>query len=58
MLCRRFFSVLQVVVSAMVDAGHVFVQQPTHPTFSNLTKLDGYMLAVYSQTNGVRVIYF
>lgn len=43
----------EVVVSAMVDAGHVFVQQPTHPTFTALTKLDGYMLAVYSQSIGI-----
>ena len=43
----------EVVVSAIVDAGHVFVQQPTHPTFTSLAKLDNYMAAVYSQPNGI-----
>lgn len=43
----------EVVVSAIVDAGHVFVQQPTHPSFTSLGKLDQYMIAVYSQSNGI-----
>lgn len=37
----------------MVDAGRFFVQQPTHPTFMSLSRLDQYMLAVYSQPAGV-----
>ena len=36
-----------------VDAGHVFVQQPTHPTFPSLTLLDQYMIRLYSQSNGI-----
>uniref|UniRef100_A0A915AVT1 Tudor domain-containing protein n=1 Tax=Parascaris univalens TaxID=6257 RepID=A0A915AVT1_PARUN len=43
----------QVTVSSMVDAGHFFVQQITHPSFASLQRLDYYMLAIYSQTTGI-----
>ncbi|KHN79002.1 KH domain-containing protein C56G2.1 [Toxocara canis] len=43
----------QVTVSSMVDAGHFFVQQVTHPSFLSLQRLDYYMLAIYSQTTGI-----
>uniref|UniRef100_A0A0N5A8D7 Tudor domain-containing protein n=1 Tax=Syphacia muris TaxID=451379 RepID=A0A0N5A8D7_9BILA len=43
----------EVIVSAYVDAGHFFIQQPNHPSFSSLHRLDYYMLVIYSQSNGV-----
>jgi A-kinase anchor protein 1 len=43
----------EVVLSSMVDAGHFFLQQPTHPSFSSLQRLDYYMLGIYSQTAGI-----
>ncbi|VDD93533.1 unnamed protein product [Enterobius vermicularis] len=43
----------EVLVSACVDAGHFFIQQPTHPAFASLHRLDYYMLAIYTQTNGI-----
>uniref|UniRef100_A0A1I8A876 Tudor domain-containing protein n=1 Tax=Steinernema glaseri TaxID=37863 RepID=A0A1I8A876_9BILA len=43
----------EVVVSSMLNPGHFFVQQPTHPTFSQLQRLDRYMLGIYSQTAGI-----
>lgn len=43
----------EVVVSSLIEPGHFFVQQPTHPSFTSLARLDQYMLAVYNQTNGV-----
>lgn len=33
----------------MVSAGHFFLQQPTHPTYPSLNRLDQCMLANYSQ---------
>ncbi|KAI3410161.1 hypothetical protein GPALN_006519 [Globodera pallida] len=42
----------EVFVSANTDAGHFFVQQPTHPSFSSLSLLDQYMLSVYTQPGG------
>lgn len=32
-----------------MNAGHFFLQQPTHPTYTSLTKLDQLMLLNYSQ---------
>jgi len=43
----------EVVLSAMVDAGHFFLQQPTHPRFSDLERLDSYMLNIYTNTVGI-----
>lgn len=37
------------VVSAVVSAGHIFLQMPTHPSYPNLPRLDACMLACYSQ---------
>lgn len=42
----------EVYISAHVDAGHFFLQLPTHPSFSSLTVLDQYMLSVYTQPGG------
>jgi A-kinase anchor protein 1 len=39
----------EVVISSIVNAGHFFLQQPTHPTFPSLNRLDQYMVAVYGQ---------
>ncbi|XP_022096223.1 A-kinase anchor protein 1, mitochondrial-like [Acanthaster planci] len=38
-----------VIVSSVVSAGHVFVQQPTHPTYMALTRLNTFMNNCYSQ---------
>lgn len=38
-----------VILSSMVSAGHFFVQQPTHPTYPSLSRLDLCMSACYSQ---------
>ncbi|XP_075614069.1 A-kinase anchor protein 1, mitochondrial-like [Balearica regulorum gibbericeps] len=40
---------VEVVVSNQVDAGHMFLQQYTHPTFHALRSLDQQMYACYSQ---------
>ncbi|XP_067137446.1 KH domain-containing protein akap-1-like isoform X2 [Centruroides vittatus] len=38
-----------VIMSSMVTAGHFFVQQPTHVTYPNLSRLDSYMVTCYTQ---------
>ncbi|XP_071790548.1 A-kinase anchor protein 1, mitochondrial-like [Asterias amurensis] len=38
-----------VLVSSVVSAGHVFIQQPTHPTYMALPRLDSFMNNCYSQ---------
>ncbi|KAJ8312953.1 hypothetical protein KUTeg_010326 [Tegillarca granosa] len=43
---------VDVVVSSIVDAGHIFVQQHTHPSFPSLERLNQFMMACYS-TDGV-----
>ncbi|XP_070572826.1 A-kinase anchor protein 1, mitochondrial-like [Ptychodera flava] len=40
-----------VIVSSIVTGGHVFVQQPTHPTYPALAKLYDYMLDCYSSSS-------
>ncbi|NXQ81582.1 AKAP1 protein, partial [Nyctibius grandis] len=40
---------VEVVVANQVDAGHMFLQQYTHPTFHVLRSLDQQMYACYSQ---------
>lgn len=40
---------VDVVVSSIVDAGHIFMQQPTHPSFPSLERLNQYMNACYTQ---------
>nr|KAG5698389.1 hypothetical protein BaRGS_006584 [Batillaria attramentaria] len=42
---------VEVVVSAIVNAGHIFVQQPTHPSFPSLESLMIVMNTVYSDEN-------
>ena len=42
---------IDIVVSAIVNAGHIFVQQPTHPTFPSLERLSHFMNACYSDQN-------
>lgn len=44
---------VDVVVSSIVDAGRIFVQQPTHPTFPSLERLNSYMLSCYIQEGNV-----
>ncbi|XP_077511197.1 A-kinase anchor protein spoonbill isoform X2 [Amblyomma americanum] len=38
-----------VVLTSLVTAGHFFLQQPTHPTYPSLARLDQFMLACYGQ---------
>jgi len=38
-----------VYISAIVNGGHVFIQQPAHPTFPALERLDSCMYNTYSQ---------
>lgn len=40
---------IDVVVSSIVDAGHIFIQQPTHPSFPSLERLNQFMIACYMQ---------
>jgi len=40
-----------VYISAIVNGGHVFIQQPAHPTFPALERLDSCMYNTYSQFN-------
>jgi A-kinase anchor protein 1 len=44
----------EVYISAPVDAGHFFVQLPTHPTFPSLGTLDAAMNNIYYQCLGVQ----
>lgn len=44
---------VDVVVSSIVDAGRVFIQQPTHPSFPSLERLNTYMLSCYMQEGAV-----
>lgn len=39
-----------VILSSMVNAGHFFLQQPTHPTYTSLSRLDQCMVTCYVQT--------
>lgn len=38
-----------VYVSSVVNGGHIFIQQPAHPTFSALERLDSCMYNTYTQ---------
>lgn len=38
-----------VVLTSMVTAGHFFLQQPTHPTYPSLSRLDQCMAVCYGQ---------
>lgn len=38
-----------VVLTSLVTAGHFFLQQPTHPTYPSLSRLDQCMLTCYGQ---------
>lgn len=40
-----------VILSSLVSAGHFFLQQPTHPTFPALARLNACMAHCYSQPN-------
>ncbi|CAG2230803.1 AKAP1 [Mytilus edulis] len=40
---------VDVVVSSIVDAGHIFMQQPTHPSFPSLERLNQFMNSCYTQ---------
>ena len=40
---------VDVVVSSIVDTGHLFVQQPTHPSFPSLERLNQFMNSCYLQ---------
>lgn len=39
------------IVSCMVTPGHLFLQQPTHPSFPSLNVLSGYINMCYSETD-------
>ncbi|KAK2714856.1 hypothetical protein QYM36_009155 [Artemia franciscana] len=45
-----------VIVSNIVSTNHIFVQQPTHPTYPSLPRLDTCMAACYSQLDAPEVI--
>lgn len=44
-----------VILSSLVNAGHFFLQQPTHPTYPSLSALDTCMMACYSQMETPRL---
>lgn len=44
---------VDVVVSSIIDAGRLFIQQPTHPSFPSLERLNTYMLSCYMQEGAV-----
>ena len=37
-----------VALTSIVNAGHIFLQQPTHPTFPSLSRLFQFMTATYT----------
>ncbi|KAI2804869.1 RNA binding [Blomia tropicalis] len=41
--------VTEVILSCTINAGHFFLQQPTHPSYTTLNQLDAVMRAHYSQ---------
>lgn len=42
----------EVYISSTMNAGHFFLQLPTHPSFVSLQLLDCYMLQIYGQLGG------
>lgn len=40
-----------VILSSLVSAGHFFLQQPTHPTYLSLSRLNSCMALCYSEPN-------
>ncbi|XP_053375515.1 A-kinase anchor protein 1, mitochondrial-like [Mercenaria mercenaria] len=44
---------VDIVVSSIVDAGRIFVQQPTHPTYPSLDRLNTFMSQCYMQEGAV-----
>ncbi|KAH3891534.1 hypothetical protein DPMN_015638, partial [Dreissena polymorpha] len=44
---------VDVIVSSIVDAGRIFVQQPTHPTYPSLERLNTFMSTCYMQEGAV-----
>ena len=46
---------VNVHVTAVVSASHIFIQLPTHPTFENLQKLDESMSSLYNNIVGENV---
>ncbi|CEF64424.1 A-kinase anchor protein 1, mitochondrial [Strongyloides ratti] len=53
MLILPFNVSCEAFISSLIDAGHFFLQQPTHPTFTSLPTLDKYMNIIYSQQTGI-----
>ncbi|XP_013383304.1 A-kinase anchor protein 1, mitochondrial isoform X2 [Lingula anatina] len=43
---------VDVIVSSIVNASHIFVQQPTHPTYPSLERLNQFMIMCY-QHDGI-----
>ncbi|GMR39992.1 hypothetical protein PMAYCL1PPCAC_10187, partial [Pristionchus mayeri] len=43
----------EAAVAHLIDASHLFIQQPTHPSYSSLALLDQYMIRLYSQSEGI-----
>ncbi|XP_077995376.1 uncharacterized protein LOC144448906 [Glandiceps talaboti] len=41
-------AVTDVVVSSIVTTGHLFVQQPSHPSYTSLSRLDNFMVMCYA----------
>lgn len=46
----------EVIVSSMMSPGQVFLQQPTHPTYSSLPNLDNNMTSWYSQVEAPGIL--
>ena len=47
---------MDVLVSSVVSPNHVFLQQPTHPTFHMLKTLHQRMNVCYSQENQIPLL--
>ncbi|GMT18551.1 hypothetical protein PFISCL1PPCAC_9848 [Pristionchus fissidentatus] len=43
----------EAAVVHLIDASHLFIQQPTHPSYSSLALLDQYMIRLYTQSEGI-----
>lgn len=44
---------VDIVVSSIVDAGRIFVQQPTHPSYTSLDRLNTFMNQCYMRDGTV-----
>uniref|UniRef100_A0AC35TQU5 Tudor domain-containing protein n=1 Tax=Rhabditophanes sp. KR3021 TaxID=114890 RepID=A0AC35TQU5_9BILA len=53
MLVLPFNIRCEIFITSIIDLGHVFVNQNSHPSFTSLPLLDNYMRTLYSKSTGI-----